>query len=188
MRARRTRLMWAAAVAAVAIAAVVATAIATSGKNVRGHLEGYQEVPAVSTVAEGSLTARLARGGDSVDYTLSYSGLEDDATQAHIHFGQKSVNGGISVWLCGNPSATPPVVTPPPGFNKPCPLRAGTVTGTFDADDVVGGAAAQGIAAGELAEILRAIRSGVAYANVHSKKFPGGEIRAQLRRGRGSDR
>ncbi len=183
MRAGRIRLLWAAAVAAVAVIAVVATAIATNGKNVRGDLNGYEEVPAVSTVAQGSFTAQLARNGQSIEYRLTYSGLEEDATQAHIHFGQRDVVGGISVWLCGAPRTTPPV-TPPAGFNKPCPTRAGTVTGTITAADVVG-PANQGIAAGELGELIRAIRSGVAYANVHSVKFPGGEIRAPLRHGKG---
>jgi hypothetical protein len=42
------------------------------------------------------------------------------------------------------------------------------------------GPAGQGIAAGEFAEIVRAIRAGRAYANVHSTKFPGGEIRGQI--------
>ncbi len=97
MRARRIRLLWAGGVAAVVVVAVVATAIATGGKNVRGKLDGYEEVPAVSTAAGGSFSAELGRGGESIDYKLSYSGLEADATQAHIHFGQKDVNGGISV-------------------------------------------------------------------------------------------
>ena len=35
------------------------------------------------------------------------------------------------------------------------------------------------------AEVVAAIRNGVAYANVHSGKFAGGEIRGQLRRGWG---
>ena len=45
--------------------------------------------------------------------------------------------------------------------------------------DVIG-PDAQGIAPGELAEILAAMRAGHAYANVHSSKFGGGEIRAQI--------
>jgi len=40
---------------------------------------------------------------------------------------------------------------------------------------------AQGIAAGEIAEIIRAMRAGVTYANVHTNKHPTGEIRGQLR-------
>ena len=47
------------------------------------------------------------------------------------------------------------------------------------AADVIG-PAGQGIEAGNLAEILAAMRAGHAYANVHSSKWPGGEIRAQL--------
>ena len=40
--------------------------------------------------------------------------------------------------------------------------------------------AAQGIAAGEFNELVAAIRAGATYANVHSTKYEGGEIRAQL--------
>jgi len=54
------------------------------------------------------------------------------------------------------------------------------VTGTLTAASVVG-PTAQGIAAGEFAEVVQAIRNGAAYANVHSQAFPGGEIRDQVR-------
>lgn len=50
------------------------------------------------------------------------------------------------------------------------------------------GPAAQGIdgtpetrTPAEFAEILKAIRAGLTYANVHSTKFPAGEIRGQIR-------
>jgi hypothetical protein len=96
---------------------------------------------------------------------------------AHIHFGQKNVSGGVAAFLCG-------------GGSKPaaCPAREGTVTGTIVAADVVG-PSNQGIAAGEFAELVRAIRAGKTYANVHSSKFPGGEIRGQIsaRNGDGDD-
>jgi hypothetical protein len=55
------------------------------------------------------------------------------------------------------------------------------VTGTLDASGVVG-PAGQGIAAGEFAELLHAIRSGVTYANVHTNTWPAGEIRGQIKR------
>jgi hypothetical protein len=42
------------------------------------------------------------------------------------------------------------------------------------------GPAGQGIAAGEFSELVDALRAGRAYANVHSSKFPGGEIRGQI--------
>jgi CHRD domain len=40
--------------------------------------------------------------------------------------------------------------------------------------------AAQGIAAGEFDEFVRAVRAGATYVNIHSVNRPTGEIRAQL--------
>jgi CHRD domain len=175
----RLKLASAAAVAVVAGAAGT-VAVAGGGNGIREQLTGYEEVPAVSTAASGKFRAEIRAGAGEIEYKLSYADLEGDVTQAHIHFGQRAVNGGISVWLCGNPSAT---VTPPAG-TPACPPAPAEVTGTLTADDVVG-PAAQGIAPGEFEELIAAIKAGVTYANVHSTKFPGGEIRAQLENGEG---
>ena len=162
------------AICLIAVLAVSAIAL-TQARRIREFLTGYEEVPSVSTVAEGEFHARISDDATQIDYELKYSDLEGSVTQAHIHFGQKGVNGGISVWLCGNPSAT---VTPPSG-TPACPPSPATVTGTLDATDVVG-PTGQGIAAGEFAELIRAIRAGKTYANVHTTKFPTGEIRSQI--------
>jgi hypothetical protein len=59
------------------------------------------------------------------------------------------------------------------------------VTGTITTPNVIG-PAGQGIAAGEFAELVDAIRAGVTYANVHTlPQFGGGEIRGQIRKGKG---
>lgn len=42
------------------------------------------------------------------------------------------------------------------------------------------GAATQGLSAGEFGELVRAIRAGATYVNVHTTGRPSGEIRAQL--------
>jgi hypothetical protein len=60
------------------------------------------------------------------------------------------------------------------------------VSRTVTAADVVG-PAGQGIAAGEFEEVLNAMRAGVTYANLHSTRNPGGEIRGQIRGKRGDD-
>lgn len=174
MRSRRVRL--AAGVAGAALAAVVAaTALADGGRDLRTDLIGFEEVPAVSTDGEGKFRARVVNGGREVRWELSYEDLSTAVQQAHIHFGQRSVNGGISVFLCSD-LGNGPVGT------QGCPDE-GTIEGEFDADDVIG-PAGQGIAAMELDELMRAIRAGVAYANVHTSMHPGGEIRGQFDRGR----
>lgn len=176
---RTTIAVAALAAGALATLALGAYATADGGKThvrtgpMSGYLEGAAGGP-VSSVARGTFEARIDDGAGSIEYALTYSGLEGDVRQAHIHFGQRSVNGGISAWLCetaANPSPT--------GSATPdCP-QAGTVTGTLTAADVIG-PAGQGIAAGELDELVAAIRAGRAYANVHTTKFPGGEIRGQI--------
>ena len=166
------------AAGAIAVLAVGSYATADPGKKevgtgpMSGYLEGAPTGP-VSTVATGSFDATIDDGAGTIDYTLSYSGLEGDIRQAHIHFGQRSVNAGISAWLCETGTNPSPSASTPP-----CP-QSGTVTGTITALEVIG-PAGQGIAAGEFGELVAALRAGRAYANVHSSKFPGGEIRGQI--------
>ena len=170
----RTRKIFVSALVLLACSAVV---VGFALKNWRGSLIGYEEVPAVSTAADGEFRARVSEDDSAISYVLSYKELEGDVLQAHIHLGQRGVNGGISVWLCGNASVTPPVN--PPAGTQPCPAPPATITGTITAANVVG-PAGQGIAPGEFAELLRAMRAGATYVNVHTTKFPGGEIRSQI--------
>jgi len=147
-------------------------------------MSGYFEAPPVSSVASGSFKAKIDDNAQKIDYTLTYGDLEGDVLQAHIHFGQPGVSAGIMVWLCGTTGFPGPAGTPT------CPgPRGGTVSGTITPAGVVG-PSAQGIAVNEFNEVVRAIRAGRAYANVHSTKFTGGEIRAQLvgDHGRGHDK
>ena len=160
-------------------ATLFASASALAHDGIETRLEGYQEVPAVSSTATGKFSAKVNAAAGTIDYELRYAGLEGDVRQAHIHFGQKGVNGGITIWLCQTS-----VNVDPTGSSPTCP-QSGTVSGTLTAAKMVGaapgqGAFNQGIAAGEFDELIAAIRAGVAYANVHSSKFPGGEIRGQL--------
>ena len=145
-------------------------------------MTGYLEAPPVSSVAAGNFEARIDDEADEIHYTLSYEGLEAPVAQAHIHFGQRSVSGGISAWLCEGTIQSPSASTPA------CPGHGGTVSGTITPLEVIGPGSppavppngGQGINPGEFEELVAAIRAGRAYANVHSAKFPGGEIRGQL--------
>jgi hypothetical protein len=167
--------------AVIALLGVGSYAVAGGGsKNFSGSpMTGYEENPDLSTTGTGSFTARLSNDGSSIHYKLSYSGLEGTVTQSHVHFGKTAINAGISFWLCET------ATNPSPSASTPtCPSPGGTVEGDITSAEVIG-PAGQGIEAGNLAEILAAIRAGHAYANVHSSKYPGGEIRAQLDNGRG---
>ena len=160
-------------VGAVLLAGMSAYAGGRSDDNFKARLSGNQEVPAVSTTGGGEFRAKLR--GDRLDYSLSYAALEGTTTtQAHIHIGQKSVNGGVAAFLCGG-SGKPP-----------CPTTGGTVEGSITAADVIG-PTGQGVAPGEFQEMLDMMRSGDAYANVHTNKHPGGEIRGQIKGPRNED-
>ncbi|HYY75962.1 MAG TPA: CHRD domain-containing protein [Gaiellaceae bacterium] len=137
------------------------------GDDFEAKLNGYQEVPSKSTVARGSLEAELEDG--VIEYRLSYRRLETPALFAHIHFGERHTNGGVIAFLCG-------------GGGKPdCPTTSGTVRGEIAPADIVG-PEDQGIEPGSFREAVRALRAGAVYANVHSERFPGGEIRGQIHR------
>jgi CHRD domain-containing protein len=175
MRRRAFSITAVALLGAVVVAIVGAFAMAGEGsKNFRTkQMSSYFEVPSVSTTATGRFSAELSDDGQTLRFELTYSGLSSATQAAHIHFGQKDVNGGVSAFLCG-------------GGGKPACPASGTVTGTVVAADVIG-PSGQGIAAGEFQELLAAMRAGVTYANVHTTNFTGGELRGQIGRGGGDD-
>jgi hypothetical protein len=149
---------------------------ADEGTRLQADLVGTQEVPAIFTTGSAEFTARVLDNDTRIEFTLTYENLSGPPAVAHVHFGQRSVNGGVSFFLCGG------------GTKPPCPPTAsGTVTGTVTAADVLG-PVAQGIAPGNLPAILEMIRAGFGYANMHTARWPGGEIRGQIRARGGSDR
>ena len=140
-------------------------------------LIGYEEVPPVFTNGSGTVQLQINSSNTSINYTLSYGNLSSTATQAHIHFAQRPVNGGIIVYLCDNTGKAP-------NGTPACP-SSGTVSGTVTAVDVnppnsPAPVTGQGIAAGNFAGLVGAIEHGDAYVNVHTSSFPGGEIRGWL--------
>lgn len=146
-------------------------------RRLKADLKGFGEVPVVSTAAHGTFRAVLSKDESEIEYELDYSDLQGTVTQAHIHLGDRHTTGGISVWLCGTATNPGPAGTPvcgPPGGDGP------EASGTLTAANVVG-PAGQGIAAGEFAELVRAIKAGHTYANVHSTLVPTGEIRGSIR-------
>lgn len=146
-------------------------------------LSGFDEVGAVGAGQTGAILSagtatldlQLDRNAQMLTYTLEFSGLGSDVTQSHVHFGKRHVGGGVMVFFCSNlgngPAGTPA-----------CPAGGGTVTGTVGAAGVVG-PTAQGVNPGDFNAVIQALDSNTAYANIHTVKFPAGEIRGQVRRG-----
>ncbi len=159
----------------IGVLAVSAVAFADRGhgkgdKDFSARLNGWEEDPSQVTTGSGSFRAKVV-SATRIDFTLRYRNLEDtNVVQAHIHIGSRHESGGISAWLCG-------------GTTQPaCPAGpTATVNGTIEAADITG-PAGQGVEPGNFADLLRAMRKGETYANVHtSPRAPGGEVRGQIR-------
>ncbi len=129
-------------------------------------LRGADEVPAINSNGSATFRAVIHEDG-TITFTETFKNLTSDAIFSHIHFGEVHVAGGVMIFLCG-------------GIKPACPAAAsGSFSGTIAPSDVVG-PTTQGVTPGDLASALRAIRQGAAYVNLHSMKFPGGEIRGQV--------
>ena len=138
-------------------------------------LVGLQEVPIVSTGANGHFHAVVDTVANTITWTLRYDGLEGNVTQAHVHIGQRNVNGGISFFMCAN---NPPIINAPAG-TQACPPPPAEISGVITPENIIG-PTGQGIPAQAFAEVAGHMREGLSYANVHSTVAPGGEIRGQL--------
>jgi CHRD domain len=150
------------------------TALADNDLDTRHvRLGGFQEDPLVlSTTGNGRFKLRVDVDKQEATYELSYSALEGDVAQAHIHLGGRSQSGGIFVFLCSN-LGNGPVGT------QLCPAAPAEISGTIRPENIIG-PTGQGVTAGQFDEFVAAVHGGVAYVNVHSSRYPGGEIRAQL--------
>jgi CHRD domain len=123
--------------------------------------------------------AEIDEQGQKIHYKLSYKDLEGEVTQGHIHFGQRHTVGGIVVWLCQTTRNPAPAAVA--GLTPTCPgPHEGTVEGSIEPEQVLA-QLAQGFV-GDFDELVRAIRAGATYANVHSEIFTPGEIRGQIAR------
>jgi hypothetical protein len=179
--------------------------------NFRATLGARNDVVAISTVAVGSFRAKIVNENTpqaAIEWELSYSGLEGDATVARLHFGKPGTRGGVIAFLCDNR------LGPVPGSSlsgaQPCPATEGTITGivvmadSTPGDNVTGvgkvetvtfkptpqhvsGAdntqkVPQGIEAGEIEKVFAALRDQATYVAISTTKFANpGELRGDVR-------
>jgi hypothetical protein len=171
-------------IALIGVLAVSTVALADRGPGKGGkgdlrsfsaRLNGWEEDPSQVTTGHGSFRAEVV-SATRIDFKLSYEDMEGPVFMAHIHIGSRHESGGISAWLCG--SGADVEKTCPPGPD-------GSIDGTISAADITG-PVGQGVEPGNFGDLIRAIRRGETYTNVHTTgRAPGGEIRGQNRRGGG---
>ena len=137
---------------------------ASARENFATPLTGAAERPTpVTTTATGSFGAQirdLSATAGAVRYELFVQNI-DSVTASHIHAGDPNAAGPVMVFLF---SATPATGSGVSGL-----LRQGDITRqsaftapyTFDS-------------------LITLLRNGTAYVNVHTRRFPGGEIRGQI--------
>lgn len=166
---------------AVAVVLLFGLVVEAQGpKLVFAALRGTNEVPVVTTPAVGQFAAVIDDRAESIEYEMTYQGLQAAITQSHIHIAQENVNGGIVLWLCGT------ATNPGPSGTQVCP-QSGRISGVLRAADVQA-QATQGIAATDFAKVVQAIRNGHAYANIHTVQSGGGEVRGQIGTGMSGNR
>jgi len=144
----------------VAICAVVAVpALAASSSSFKASMNGKSETPKSNSKATGSATFKIAANGKSISYTLKASKLTGPAQAAHIHFGKAGTAGPVIIAICAKPCSLP---------------KSGKLTAKQFAK-------APGVS--NFAAAVKAIKSGKAYVNIHTKKHPAGEVRGQIKKG-----
>ena len=165
-----------------ALTAAPAVMAADQIEHFHAVFSGFDEIGALNAATgavlspgKGTLELQLDKVNQTLSFSLTFADLGAPVTQSHIHFGKNHVAGGVMVFFCTN-------LNNGPADTQACPAGGGTVTGTLSAADVVG-PAGQNVKAGDFQAVVDALESDTAYANIHTTKFPAGEIRGQIRHG-----
>jgi hypothetical protein len=153
-------------IAAVATPAPLVTPKPAHQRNFVAPLSGRQEVPPVDTRATGVANFWLSADGDELRFRVNVGNIHN-VTQAHIHLAPAGQNGPVVAWLY--PEGPPPQLIP---GRSSGPLASGVLTD----DDLVGP-----LLGADLEDLVKAMRAGDTYVNVHTSQFPPGEIRGQIR-------
>ena len=125
-------------------------------------LSGAEAVPQVKTPAQGKAEFKLSKDGKELTYKLTVTNIEN-VTAAHIHLGKKGKEGPPLVGLFAGPK------------------KEGKFSGVL-AEGVITGKDLMGNLMGKpLNALVKLIKSGDTYVNVHTVRYPGGEIRGTIK-------
>jgi CHRD domain len=139
----------------------LATSSFAAEKSFKSMLSGSGSVPAVETMAKGDATFTLINDGKALSYYVTVSDIED-VTAAHIHLGKRGENG-------------PPVALI---TNE---KKAGKFSGTLAEGTITEKELMGSLMGKSVKDLVKQIKKGNAYLNVHTDKYPNGEIRGQIK-------
>jgi hypothetical protein len=146
-------------VALVACTAIAVPALAGSSSfEFKADLEPESAVPPNTSDGEGEAGFSVSRSGRSIRYRIEAEDLTGRVRAAHIHLGREGQAGPVVITICARTCSLP---------------RSGRL-----------GRARFSRAPGarSFAAVVRALRAGRTYVNVHTKRYPGGELRGQIER------
>ncbi len=146
----------------VLIVAYAVPGISAMTHTFKAMLSGKEVVPAVTTAAKGEAVFKLEKDGTELVYTLTVKDLEN-ITAAHIHTGMIGKSG-------------PPVIPLFRGPKKEGKFSGELAKGTITSKDLHGALEGKSIE-----DIVKMIKAGELYVNVHTDSNPGGEIRGQIK-------
>jgi hypothetical protein len=140
--------------------------LATTGfaaeKSFKAMLSGSECVPAVETMAKGKATFTLSKDGKELSYNVMVSDIEN-VTAAHIHMGKMGKNG------------------PPVALIDTKGKKTGKFSGTLAEGRITEKELMESPMGKSVKDLVKQIKNGNAYLNVHTDKYPDGEIRGQIK-------
>jgi CHRD domain len=146
---------------------VLLLAFVASAQSTRfeAKLSGKNQSPVVDTPAHGVATFVLSTSGKSLSYRLSVTDI-DNVSMAHIHMGPAGQEGPVVAWLY------------PP--KPPAVVKKGKFTGVLARGTLTAANLAGPLEGKTIADLVEQIKAGNTYVNVHTEKYPAGEIRGQI--------
>ncbi len=130
-------------------------------KSFKAVLSGSQEVPAAKTMAKGEATFTLSKDGKELLYKIDVSDIEN-VSAAHIHLGKMGKSG------------------PPLALIDIKGKKAGEFNGTLAEGKITSKDLTGSLKGKTVQDLLKDIESGDAYVNVHTDRYPDGELRGQI--------
>ncbi len=140
----------------------LATAGIAAEKSFKAMLSGSEVVPAVETMAKGEATFTLSKDGNELGYNVIISDIEN-VSAAHIHRGKIGKNG------------------PPVALIDIKAKKAGKFSGTLAEGKITAKELMGSLKGKSVKDLIKEIDAGNAYVNVHTDKYPDGEVRGQIK-------